>query len=103
MRYLSDIPSFFINLSEMSPLANSAFSTKFKMAGSCHSMFALTSRNARILRTSLHLPCWKANMGVNKVMSCEFDECKKYLMGGNHVINQRTRGDYLPFLCLSDT
>ena len=24
-------------------------------------------------------------------------------MSGNHGINQRTRGDYLPFLCLSDT
>ena len=56
-------------------------------------------------RTSLHLPCWKANMGVDKVMSCEFDECRKYRMSGNHVIiiNQRTRGDYLPFLRLSDT
>ena len=59
------------------------------MAGLYNSMFALTSRNARTLRTSLYPLCWKANIGVNGVMSCEFDEYEKYRMSGNHSINQR--------------
>ena len=47
------------------------------------SIFALTSQNARTLRTNLYPPCWKANM------LCDFDQYEKYRMSGNHGINQR--------------
>ena len=92
-----DIPSF-SNHSEMSPLANSA-STQNSKWRDWHSAFALTSRNVKRLHTSF---CVQSEQGHVMLFPLMSTTCK-YRMSGNHGINQRTRGDYLPFLRIWNT
>ena len=107
MRYLRDIPSFSINLFEMSPLANSAFNLccQHKMQNGGIVPFDVCIDVTKRENTAYQFvsAMLEGEHGVNGVMSCEFDEYEKYRISGNHGLNQRTRGNYLPFLRLSDT